>query len=65
MNERCEVNMSPMANSPDDPRYDPCGRRARFKVEDGDDVTWMCSDHYDEHVQMMERIYSEDASEEL
>jgi hypothetical protein len=64
MNERCEVNLSPFARGPEDPRYEPCGKPARFKVEDGEDGTWMCADHYDGHARLTGKIY-EDASEEL
>ena len=43
MNETCEVNIAPMATGPDDPRYEPCGALAHYKVGD----TWMCARHYD------------------
>jgi hypothetical protein len=59
MNENCEVNLSPFANGDDDSRYEPCGRPARFKVEDGGDGTWMCAAHYDEHVEQISRTGAE------
>ena len=59
MNKRCEVCVGRFV-SPED--YEACGKPAWFKVEDG---TWMCADHYDEHVQMTARIYNGDASGEL
>ncbi len=46
MNETCQVNLSPFACGDDDPRYEPCGRPARFKVGE----TWICADHHDEFV---------------
>ena len=49
MNENCDVNIGPFATSPDDPRYRPCGKVARFKVSD----TRMCAEHYDEHARRM------------
>jgi hypothetical protein len=63
MNERCEVNVAPFCDSPDDPRYQPCGRPARFKVGTGEDETWMCAGHYDDHVRLEARIYSEESED--
>jgi hypothetical protein len=44
MNKKCEVNVAPMANGDDDPRYMECGKPAHFKVGD----TSMCTGLYDE-----------------
>jgi hypothetical protein len=55
MNETCEVNIASFATSPDDPRYEMCGKRARFKIAD----TWMCAEHYDEHSEQTSRIDAE------
>jgi hypothetical protein len=49
----CEVNVAPMCTGPDDPRYRPCGKVARFRVESD---TWMCADHYDEYQEAMKQV---------
>lgn len=57
MDHYCEVNIAPMATSPDDPRYVPCGKIAKFKFEgivkfnaltDNLENVWMCAERYDQ-----------------
>jgi len=56
MNETCEVNVAPFATSDDDPRYEPCGKPAHYKLGE----VWGCAEHYDQSAAVQAGLDDED-----
>ena len=49
MRGTCVLNVAPICDSPDDPRYEPCGKPAvTWEKDDDGTKAYLCADHADE-----------------